>query len=33
MKHRHCDMSLTYIKNKSGPTREPWGKPQETDTG
>ena len=24
-------MSLTYIKNKSGPKIEPWGTPQETD--
>ena len=28
-----CDMSLTYIKNKSRPKIEPWGTPQETDTG
>ena len=28
-----CDMSLTYIKNKSGPRMEPCGTPQDTDTG
>ena len=26
-------MSLTYIKNKSGPKIEPWDTPQETETG
>ena len=42
MYHRHrekdhnltaFDMSLTYIKNKSGPKIEPWGRPQNTDAG
>ena len=26
-------MSLTYIKNKSGPKIEPWGTAQDTDAG
>ena len=26
-------MSLTYIKNKSGPRIEPWGTTQDTDAG
>ena len=26
-------MSLTYIKNKSGPKIQPWDTPQETDAG
>ena len=28
-----CDVSLKYIKNKSGPRIEPWGTPQDTDAG
>ena len=28
-----CDMSLTNIKNKSGPRIEPCGTPQDTDAG
>ena len=28
-----CDMSLTYIKNKSGPIIEPWVTPQDIDAG
>ena len=28
-----CDMSLTYITNKSSPKIDPWDKPQNTDAG